>query len=561
MKFSEIKYTRPDFDQLFKEYDLLIDKFSAAKSAEQQFKLYDEFESLSYDYNTQFVLVRIHVFLGTDNDFYRKELREFTQTHPLLTEKYNIMREEIFKSPFKDELADNIGYVTMLNYELMRKAFTHENIDNMREESELVTKYNETMSKLTVDFDGKTLPLPLLIPYKEDVDRQIRKNALIAEGECYNTVKDSLDDIFDRLVKNRTTQAKILGFENFIELGYARMRRNCYDKNDVKVFKEQVLLDIVPIVTQIYKNRSARLGIDDISYYDLNVSFADGSPKLQIFGEELIDAAKKMFNEMSPVMSDFFKIMVDNELMDVYPKIGKSSGGFCSYLTNYKYPFIFANFNNTVADLNVFTHETGHAYARYICNLDDQQYYSEASMDINESCSMAMEFLTAPWHEMFFKDQSQKYMLTHAENALILIAYACQVDEFQEQIYANPDLSPAQRDELWLEFESKFRPGIHREDIPFYSVGAGWQRQQHIFKSPFYYIDYALSQIVAIQFHLACLDDYEKTLSLYNRFVKNIHQYTYCDLLDEIGFKSPLKPSTIKPIINDLVKWMGSINI
>ncbi len=561
MKFLQIEYKRPNFEMHLNNYDLLIDKFSKAVTAEQQFRVFKDIEKLSINYSTQHVLVRIHTFLGTDDKFYRNELRQFSQINPLISEKYHTLRDEIFKSPFKDNLAENIGYVTMLNNELMNKAFCPEIVDYMKQEGELVIKYTETISKLSVDFDGKTLPLSLLIPYKESIDRDIRKKAVVTEGECYNSVKDKLDNIFDDLVKNRTMQAQKLGLENYVELGYARMRRNCYNRNDVKIFKEQVLHKIVPIVTQIHKKRSSRLGVDSLAYYDLNMPFREGSPKPQIFGEELIKAGKKMFNEMSPLTADFIEMMINNELMDVYPKVGKSPGGFCTYLEKYKYPFIFANFNDTAADVNVFTHEAGHAYSRYINSLDDCMHFSEPSMDINESSSMAMEFLTSPWYELFFKDNSQKYMLAHAEDALILITYACQVDEFQEQIYAHPELSPKQRDELWLEIESKFRPHITGENIPFYSAGAGWQRQQHIFKSPFYYIDYALSQIVAIQFHLAAIDDHAKTLSLYNKFLKNVHKLTYCDLLEEIGFQSPLKPSALGPVVKKFVKWMDKIEI
>ncbi len=555
-KFSQIKYKRPDVEALLRSYDLLINEFDRAENAEQQRQIYIEVDDLTVDYNTQHALTRMRYFHDTTDEFYKGEMLFFSQKNPSVYAKYQLLQKKMLKSPFLEELTEGVGYVSVLNNRLAVKSFSPDIVPEMRRESELVLSYNNLISSLSVHFDGKDMPLSLLAPYKESTERDVRKKAHMVEGECYNSVKAELDDIFDQLVKIRTEQAKKLGFENYVELGYARMKRNCYTSDDIKLFKKQVIKTLVPTVTAIQKDRCARLGLSKLLFHDLTVSFPEGTPKPQIVGEDMIMAAKNMYRRMSPQTADFFEMMCENDLMDLYPNKGKFPGGFCSYLQKYKYPYIFANFNGTSSDVRVFTHEVGHAFAKYVSDLDGHHQFVTPTMDIGETCSMSMEFLCAPWYELFFKEQTQKYRLTHLENALIFIPYACQVDEFQEQIYKNPNLTPRQRDELWLQTEQKFRPDVSVEDIAFYSNGGGWQRQQHIYKTPFYYIDYALSQMVAFEFYLASLKDYDGAFNLYMEFLKKADTMTFTDLLKDLGLPSPLKPNTLKPLIQNLRKYI-----
>ncbi len=561
MKFSQIQYYRPDFTKILRDMDEAILKGKNAKGASEQVSALEDFMKGYDEFSTQFAIARIRRLLNTSDEFYKNEQKQFSDNQPLFKLKYKKITKDILNSPYLKEIKEQIGEVAINSYELEDKIISSDIVKDMQEENELVNEYVNLTSKLTVDFDGQIMPLTLLSKYKESPDRQIRKNAYIEEGKAYEKIKDDLDEIFDKLVKNRTRQAKKLGFNNFVELGYARRGRNCYDSSDVKVFKSEVLEHIIPIVNEIFNTRKERLGINDIRYYDLLLPFKNGAPKPQINQEEIIKAAKVMYYEMSDITKSFIDLMLDNELLDVYSKINKAPGGFCTYIKNYEYPFIYANFNGTSGDVYVFTHEMGHALSNYLKSGKEKRSFATQTFDISETHSMAMEFLTSPWHELFFKQETKKYSLMQRENALIFIPYVCQVDEFQEEIYLNPDLTKKQRDELWLKIEEKYRPYFKETELPFYAQGAGWQKQSHIYKTPFYYIEYGLAQVMAMQFFLLFLEDKEMAYKLYFDFLSYGGEKTFTDLIDTLNLTSPLKKGSIKQIAQDFYSKIQEIDV
>ncbi len=559
MKFKDFQYKRPDYSKLHEFMDDAIEKMKLAKNADEQFAIFENVEEVYDDLDTDANLARIRYFLDTSNEYYKEEYKYISRESGAFNEKYNGISKIILESEFSDELVEKIGYVTVKNIEISNEISSPDIIEDLKEEKSLVLEYNSLLSRLTVTFDNKDMPLSMLVPYKESIDRDIRKVAFIAEGECYNSNKKQLDEIFDKLVKNRTRQANKLGFDNYVELGYKKMRRNCYDNSDIAVFKSEVLENIVPITNKLAKSRKERLNLDSFYLYDQNLPFKDGAAKLQIKGDELMQSFKRMFEEMSPKTADFIKIMTDYELFDLYPKKSKLPGGFCSFFPRYNSPFVFVNLNGTATDVYLLTHEFGHALARHISLKKEKKQYASQSMEISELHSMTMEYLATPWYNLFFGDDEKKYSLSHAEDALFLIAYACQVDEFQERIYKNPNMSPKKRDDLWLELEKIYRPHVDNSDLPFYSEGAGWQRQVHIYKSPFYYIEYAIAEIVAFQIFSMFLVDKEKAFDCYFNLLYQGSDKTFVDLIDTIGLKSPLKAGTIKETASDIFAWILSL--
>jgi len=260
-----------------------------------------------------------------------------------------------------------------------------------------------------------------------------------------------------------------------------------------------------------------------------------------------------------PETAEFIDFMQDNELFDVESRPGKMSGGYMTSLPSYKAPFIFANWNNTSGDVDVLTHECGHAFEGYVAERDPEvpADLECPGMESAEIHSMAMEFLTAPWHHLLFGKDTDKYALLHAEDSFVFLAYGCEVDEFQHIMYQNPDLTPDERNAEWLKLEKKYRPWIDFAGLPFYGRGAGWQRQLHIYECPFYYIDYCLSTMAALQFFLLSLHDQKDAWERYLRLVRRAGTASYTELCETAGLQVPFNDGSIKAIAQQMSQWIA----
>lgn len=556
MKFSEMPYRRVE-KAVLDQISRLTERLTCASSAEEAEKIFMESEAISTEVQTMMNLCYIRSTIDTTDEFYAAEQEYNDELTPLLTEKSQEFSKALCASPFRRELEKKWGTLLFTNAELSMKGFAPELVPLLQEENALTSQYQKLYASAKIDFDGKVLTVAQLAPYKQSADRAVRKAAYEAEGSFFDANREQFDEIYDKLVKNRTAQAKKLGYENYLELGYIRLNRNCYGPADVAQFRRQVVESMVPVVAEIKKAQAKRIGIADMKFYDDNFFYPDGNAAPQGTPEELLAAGERMYTEMSPETAEFAKLLFGNELFDVLAKPGKAPGGYCTSLPAYKAPFIFSNFNGTAGDVDVLTHEAGHAFADYVAArtipiLD----LRSPTMEGCETHSMSMEFFTAPWHRLFFKEQTEKYEVSHAEDALIFIPYGSMVDHFQELMYTHPEMTPEERNETWLKLERQYRPYLDFEDLPFYSRGAGWQRQLHIYQYPFYYVDYCLAQSMALQFWMESVKDWKAAWKKYLKFVGMGGTRTFVDLIRESGLLSPLDDGSIAKIVEPVSKWL-----
>lgn len=556
MKFSEMQYTRPDYPAATKELEALASRLEQADSAKAQLEIYRELETLISHLTTQATLCSIRHTVDTRDPFYEEENDYNDQQAPLLEETMQKFRQALLASPYRAELEQQLGELLFQNMELEEKGFAQSIVSLMQEENRLANEYQKLYASAQIPFQGKTVTVAQLGPYKESTDRATRRAALEAEGSFFDENREQFDALFDKLVKNRTAQAKVLGFDSFVELGAIRRQRNCYTPEDAASFREQVVRDLVPLTVKIKERQAKRLGIEDFKFHDNALSFKDGSATPQGTPEEILAAGKKMYQELSPETAEFIDLMFENDLFDVLAKEGKAPGGYCTSLPDYGCPFIFSNFNGTSGDVDVLTHEAGHAFADFIASKTVPVHALRCpSMEGAETHSMSMEFLTAPWHHLFFGDLTDKYELSHAEDALLFIPYGCLVDHFQEEVYRHPEMTPQERNETWLRLEKLYRPYIDFDNLPFYSRGAGWQRQLHIYLYPFYYIDYCMAQVMSLQYFALSLEDREKAWDKYMAFVKQGGTKTFVDLAHSVGLRSPIDQGCVKDVCQATFQW------
>ena len=303
------------------------------------------------------------------------------------------------------------------------KTFSPEVISDMQEENKLYSEYTKLVASAKIPFEGEERNLSQLTPFMTSKDREMRKKANNAKYAFFAENEEKFDEIYDKLVKVRTRIAKKLGYENFVELGYARMNRSDYDAKMVANFRKQVLDYIVPVATELRERQRVRLGLDSLKYYDETLSFKSGNAKPKGDSNWILNNAKKMYSELSPETKEYFEFMTENELMDLVSKKGKAGGGYCTYISKYNAPFIFSNFNGTSGDINVLTHEAGHAFQAYMSRNFEIPEYNFATSEACEIHSMSMEFFTWPWMQLFFFDDADKYKFTHLSEALLFIPY------------------------------------------------------------------------------------------------------------------------------------------
>ncbi|MBQ4116336.1 MAG: M3 family oligoendopeptidase [Clostridia bacterium] len=556
MKFSDMEYKRADAVQTGKTFEKLTEKIKNAKNEEEVFSALLEQEEISSHFATMANLAYVRHSINTEDEFYDKENDYYDENGPVLQEKSTEFMLALMASPYKSAVEKRYGSLMFKNLEMELKCFSPEIIPLLQKENKLVSDYQKLVASAQIDFRGEILNISQLGVYKEDSDRETRKQAFEAEGNFYMSHAEELDTIFDNLVKVRTEIAKKLGFNTFTELAYLRRTRNCYTPEMVKIFREQVKNDLVPVVAKIKKEQAETIKVDNLKLYDDTTFYLDGNPKPVGSPEDILAAGKKMYEEMSPEANEFINFMYDNELLDVKAKKGKAVGGYCITFPEYKAPFIFSNFNGTAGDVEVLTHEAGHAFADYTVRNFEIEANKNPTMESCETHSMSMEFFAWPWLELFYKDDTKRAKLTHLKGALIFIPYGCIVDEFQHIVYDNPDLTPAERHGAWAKLERTYRPYIDMTGIPFYGDGRGWQRQLHIYHYPFYYIDYCLAQTAALTFRNIMMTDYKDAWERYMKFVNEGGKKTFVELCAVAGIKTPFENGALKEIATATETWL-----
>ncbi len=554
MKFSEMPYTRVDIKELEKAYQDLIERAKAAKSGEELFAIHQEYYKVTGEANSNYTIASIRHDIDTTDEFYEKENDYYDEILPTW-QNYDVAYSRVlYESLFRDYMESKIGKVVFKNIEISLKAFDEKLIPLLQEENALNTRYTKLIATAKVPFEGEEYNISLMGKFTVSEDREVRKRAYKALSECFQGMADELDEIYDLMVKNRTEQAKMMGYENYIELGYYRMNRNCYDKDMVENFRRQIKEVFVPFTEKLQKERGEKLGIDKLKFYDNGVYFLNGNPAPIGTPEEILKAGQDMYRELSKETGEFFDFMMENELFDVLGRKTKRAGGYMTYIPRYKSPFIFANFNGTSGDVDVITHECGHAFQGYVVRDEEIREFADITMETAEIHSMSMEYFTYDWMEKFFGDRKDDYLDMHFKAAAIFIPYGTMVDEFQHHVYEKPEMTPAERRALWLELEKEYRPSMDYDNDPFYGVGGMWQRQAHIYNMPFYYIDYVLASVCAMQFKVMMDEDFDRAWANYLKLCKLSAKDFFVNMIKEVGLNSPFEDGCVAELVEKLNK-------
>ncbi len=563
MKFKEMPYTRPDTEAVKTELNALCERLEAATSYADAKAVFLEKEKLAAHVDTMATLASIRHSINTKDEFYNAESDFWDAAYPELSEYLQKFLGNLLKSPFRSDFEAEYGDIVFVNAEIALKTFSPEIIADLQAENNLTTEYSKLIASAQIPFENGVYTLSQLGPFKSDPDDARRLAAWRADGNWYRENQAKLDEIYDKLTHLRDKMGKALGYGGYTQLGYYRMGRNCYTKEDVEKFRAAVRKYLVPVADGIYRDRAKRLGKEyPMSFADNALSFRSGNPRPAGDADAIVAHAKVFYDALSPETSAFFNTMLDGELMDLLSTEGKQSGGYCTGIADYEVPFIFANFNGTQGDVEVVTHEAGHAFA---CWYNRKRIPAETVWPGMEACevhSMSMEFFAWPWAEGFFGKDTKKFLYSHLSGALTFIPYGTMVDHFQHLIYEKPDMTPAERHDTWRELLGIYMPWVRLDgDIPVYGEGHGWQRQGHIYASPFYYIDYCLAQTVALQFWAMIQEDLPNAWKHYIAYTEQGGSRTFTELLKNAGLDSPFDESCLRGVCEKANEWLKQFDM
>lgn len=563
MKFSQMPYERPDLEAVKAQLNEFNERLAKAESYESAKAVFLERETYEKHVDTMESLVSIRHSIDTRDEFYDEEMKFWNTSGPVLEEYCQEWNRVMLESPFRPQFEEEYGNVMFIKAEMAKKTFAPEIIPDLQKENELATTYEKLLASAQIPFEGNMYTLSQMTPFKNDADDDRRLAAWKAEGQWYKDHQKELDDLYDQLVHVRDQIGRKLGYDGYTELGYYRMQRNCYGKEDVERFRAAVVKYLVPVADEVCREQAKRIGrAYPLSFADAALKFRSGNPKPCGEPEDILAQGKKFYDELSPETSRFFNTMLDQELLDVLSTPGKEAGAYCSSIADYGVPFIFANFNGTQGDVEVVTHEAGHAFAAWMNR--DRVPYSQIwpGMEACEVHSMSMEFFAWPWADGFFGEDTRKFKYSHLAGALTFIPYGTMVDHFQHIVFEKPNMTPKERHGVWKELLGIYMPWMKLDgEIPFYSEGEGWQRQHHIYSLPFYYIDYCIAQTVALEFWAMIQEDQKNAWEHYMAYTRQGGSRVFTELLEHAGMVSPFDENCLKKVAEAAKKWLSEFDL
>lgn len=557
-KFAELQYVRPDMEKIFARVSGDIAVLKEAKNYEEFRNAYMDYVEADTELETSKTVAHIRNTINLLDEFYEAEMVYFNSQMP----KYEILKKEmgevIVASPFKAEMEKEFGTILIQNMEAQKQLSDESIVDDQVKEAELVSRFMKTQAAATVEFKGEQIGNYGLLKIMQSTDRAERKEAFEAWAKLYEGIAPTLEEVYDGLVKVRAGMAKKLGFKSFIPMGYLRRRRFDYTEKELEVFRKQVREVVVPAAAKLYERQKEALGIDTLYYYDESIASPSGNPVPIGDKEYLVGEAQKMYRELSKESGEFFDFMMEYELFDLDSKHGKRAGGYCTILPQYHAPFIFSNFNGTDADVNVLTHEAGHAFAGFTAaKYQKTPELCHSTSEINEIHSMSMELWTYPWMENFFGDKAEEYRKEHLADALMKIPYMLCVDEYQHKVFENPVMTTMERRAVWSGLEKIYMPWRNYAGNEFLESGAFWIKQQHIFLYPFYYVDYAMAQMGAFEFYTKMKEDRKAAWADYYKLCAAGGSMGYFDLLKYSGLHKVLEDGSVKIILKGVFEELG----
>lgn len=494
-------------------------------------------------------------FNGYNNDLKIKKTYEYDQQYimPIINEYKDKINNFIYNSSLKDELDSYYDLMLKIkrnDIEIFRK----ENIPLSVEENKLANKYYDVTGSMTVIWDGEEKTLPQMSKYLRNENRDVREKAFKLIEERRLQDKEKLDDIFDKLVHIRNEIAKNAGFSNYRDYMFKYLRRFDYNPEDCNEFHEAVRKYVVPLKEKIEKRKAKELGVNSFRPWDEQGVFKGETPlKPCNSTRELINGVTNIFYKLNPFFGDVLNRMDKEKTLDLDSRKFKSPGGFCDYFPESNIPFIFMNSDNSQGDMVTLCHEGGHSVHAMLASHIKVPEYKDTPSEIAELASMSMELLTMEhWKEFYNEEDFKRAKREQLEGIIKFLPWAMVVDKFQHWIYLNPDVTEEERNEEFTKIAKAFVytymdwSGLSEE------LKHRWKKQLHIYEVPFYYIEYAIAQLGALQVYKNYKENKENAIKMYKNGLSEGAEKPLRELYKDTGIKFDFSEDMIKELMDFL---------
>ena len=559
INFADIKVATPTLEQVTAEYQEINDALDRARTKAEKQEALEQWEDLRRRLDSWSAITSLHFSQDTTNEEYKKAQEYSDELQPKLTALAIAMKRRLLDSPDRAEYESILGEQAFSLWSADVTTFESAIEEDLVQESKLVNQYIQLLASASLEFQGETVNLAGIRKYTQDSDRNTRDRAEKARWNFFSQHQSELDSIYDRLVKLRHIMARKLGYENYIGLGYKRMQRIDYTEADVANYRDEVVDKVVPLAQKIIAKKAEKLNLDKVKFWDEAVFDLQGNPQPQGDHDWMLQQAQQMFDAMHPELGSFFEMMVKGDFIDLKTRTGKAGGGFCTSFPTAGVPYIFANFNGTKGDVEVFTHEMGHAFQAWQSRDLPLIDYLWPTLESCEIHSMSLEFLTWSQMDKFFGEDADRFREIHLAESILFLPYGCAVDHFQHLVYANPEATPQERNQMWQQMEARYLPWRDYDDLAYPAQGGLWQEKQHIYCYPFYYIDYTLALCCAMQFWVKAEVDFESALSEYIALCQRGGKAPFQALVSSANLVSPFKSGSLAEVVSKAREFLKLI--
>ena len=556
--FTNYSVASPALESVSADYQTIHNELDKKDARANWITAVKSWDALRRELNEWMNVAEIRFHQDTRNAEYQAAKRDADELKPTLLELEVGVKSRLVKSPFREMVSAEWGLHALNLWECDVASFDPAIKDDLIQQSALETAFTELLASAQFTFRGEQLTLSELHKYSQHLDREVRYQTTKMRSSWFESKAPEFDRIFDQLVDLRHTMAGKMGYENFVGLGYRLLQRTDYDEADVEEFRAQVREEVVPLCLELKRGQARKLNLTSMMAWDEPLYDLRGNPSPGGDQDWLVGQARKMFQSLGCGLYEFFDEMEQRQTLDLNSRTGKSGGGFCSDLPEFGLPFIFANFNGTKDDVEVFTHEMGHAFQNYCSRSKPLSDYFWPTSEACEIHSMGLEFLSWPQMRLFFGADADRFCKIHLRSSIAFIPYGTAVDHFQHLIYQQPHASPEERASIWRDLEQTYLPWRNWGDLTNEASGRFWQGQLHIFVSPFYYIDYVLALVCALQFWVLSEKDPQLAMKRYFALCQRGGDAPFTELVESAGLQSPFSRGVLEGMVHKARVSMGT---